>query len=250
MSPTFGNRLCAIIPSVYPRTILAGLAIVVFLLLLLPLLLVCFLLRLRKPLFAFAKAILRLIQAFAGLKVDVSGLENVDRRSIYVFMSNHLSFIDGPLLFLLIPQPARVILKKQIFRIPILGQCMRFADFVPVDRKGVRQGRKAIDRAISLMRTKKYSFLIFPEGTRSRDGRLQPFKRGGFFLAQAAGAPVVPVSITGTYSLMPRGSLFIRPGRARVRFHPPLISKKGDGDPAELMAGTREAIVSGLAEEG
>jgi 1-acyl-sn-glycerol-3-phosphate acyltransferase len=235
---------------VVARTILAGLAALVCILLLLPLLLACFLLRLRQPLFIFAKGALSLIRGLAGLKVEVCGLENVDRRKAYVFMANHLSFIDGPLLFLLIPQPARVILKKQIFRVPVLGQGMRFVGFVPVDRKGVRQGRMAIDRAALLMKTKRYSFLIFPEGTRSRDGNLQPFKRGGFFLAQAAGAPVVPVSIRGTFGLMPRGSLFIKPGRIRVRFHPPLAPGSAEADPAGIIAGTRRAVASGLAEEG
>ncbi|MBN2198580.1 MAG: 1-acyl-sn-glycerol-3-phosphate acyltransferase [Candidatus Aminicenantes bacterium] len=219
------------------------------LLIVIPILLVCFLLRMRRPLFAFAKAALSLIRALAGIRADISGLENIDRKKAYVFMSNHLSFIDGPLLFLIIPQPVRVILKKQVFRLPILGQGMRFADFVPVNRKGARQGWKAVDLAASLMRTKKHSFLIFPEGTRSRDGRMQPFKKGGFFLARAAGAPVVPVSISGTFALMPRGSLFIRPGRVRVRFHPPLEAAANNGDPAELIVRTREAVVSGLAEE-
>lgn len=232
------------------RTSLAGLAAVVALLLTIPLLVICFVLRMRQPLFTFAKAALRLIRALAGIKADVSGLENIDKKKACVFMSNHLSFIDGPLLFLLIPQPVRVILKKQIFRVPVLGQGMRFAGFVPVDRKGARQGRKAVDRAAFLMRTKNHSFLIFPEGTRSRDGNLQPFKRGGFFLALAAGAPVVPVSVSGTFELMPRGSLFIRPGRIRVRFHPPLTASGRENDTAELMAGTREAIATGLHKEG
>lgn len=236
-------------PSVHLRTILGGLAAAVFILFLFPVLAASVLLSLRQPLFAYSKALLGVIFAAAGIKADVSGLENIDRQASYVFMSNHLSLIDGPLLFFLIPQPVRVIIKKQAFRIPVLGLSMLFAGFVPVDRKGTRQGRRAIDHAARLMRAKGFSFLIFPEGTRSRDGRLQPFKRGGFFLALEAGAPVVPVSVSGSFKVMRRGSPFIRPGRIRIRFHPPLEADTSNGDPAELMARTREAVVSGLAEE-
>jgi len=234
---------------VYPRTILGGLAAAAFILLLIPVFLVSFLLRIPGPLFAYSRVALRAILAVAGIRADVSGRELFDRNGSYVFMSNHLSLIDGPLLFLLIPQPVRVIIKKQAFRIPVLGLSMLFAGFVPVDRKGARQGRRAIDHAARLMRAKGFSFLIFPEGTRSRDGRLQPFKRGGFFLALEAGAPVVPVSVSGSFKVMRRGSPFIRPGRIRIRFHPPLEADTSNGDPAELMARTREAVVSGLAEE-
>lgn len=232
------------------RTILAGLVIVFFTLIFIPLLLLCFVLRLRKPLFGLAKFALRLTALAAGLKIDVSGLEHIDKKGVYIFMSNHLSFIDGPLLFLLIPRPVRVILKKQLFRIPVIGQGMSYLGFVPVNRKGVKQGRRAINRAADLIRRKRYSFLIFPEGTRSRDGRLQPFKRGGFFLAAEAGVPIIPLSVEGTFALMPRGSFFVRSGRIHVRFYPALPVGRPDHEGlAELMARTRAAIASGLSEE-
>ncbi|HEX9901339.1 MAG TPA: lysophospholipid acyltransferase family protein [Acidobacteriota bacterium] len=232
------------------RTVLAGLVVVLFTLIFIPLLLLCFIFRVRRPLFGVARFALRLTALAAGLKVEVSGLEHIDRKRVYVFMSNHLSFIDGPLLFLLIPQPVRVILKKQLFRIPVIGLGMKYLGFVPVDRRGIKQGRRAIERAAGLIRRKRYSFLIFPEGTRSRDGRLQPFKRGGFFLAAEAGAPILPLSVEGTFALMPRGSFFIRGGKIRVRFHPALpVGQAHDGSLTETMARTRAAIVSGLSEE-
>jgi 1-acyl-sn-glycerol-3-phosphate acyltransferase len=232
------------------RTVLAGLLVVLFTLILIPLLLLCFIFRMRRPLFGVAKFALRLTAFAAGLKVEVSGLEHIGRKRAYVFMSNHLSFIDGPLLFLLIPQPVQVILKKQLFRIPVIGLGMSYLGFVPVDRRGIKQGRRAIDRAAHLIRQKRYSFLIFPEGTRSRDGRLQPFKRGGFFLAAEAGVPILPLSIEGTFALMPRGSFFIRSGRIRIRFHSALpVGRAKDDGLTETMARTRAAIVSGLSEE-
>jgi 1-acyl-sn-glycerol-3-phosphate acyltransferase len=232
------------------RTILAGLVIVFFTLILIPVLLICFVLRLRQPLIGLAKFALRLTALAAGLKIDVSGLEHIDKKGVYIFMSNHLSFIDGPLLFLLIPRPLRIILKKQLFRIPVIGQGMSYLGFVPVNRKGVKQGRQAINRAANLMRRKRYSFLIFPEGTRSRDGRLQPFKRGGFFLAAEAGVPIIPLSVEGTFALMPRGSFWVRSGRIHVRFHPALpVGQADDKSLAELIARTRAAIASGREEE-
>jgi len=92
----------------------------------------------------------------------------------------------GRLLFYVIPQRVRVILKKNIFRIPVAGAAMRFAGFIPVDRKRMSGGKRSIDEAVQAMKEKGYSFLIFPEGTRSRDGKLHDLKRGGFFLAVAA----------------------------------------------------------------
>ncbi len=185
------------------------------------------------------------------MRLDISGLEHVDKKAPYVFMSNHLSAIDGPLLFMLIPQAIRVILKKESFRIPVVGQGMRLVGFVPVDRKGIRGGKRSIDRAVRMIKEKGYSFLIFPEGTRSRDGKLQPFKRGGFFLALNSQVPVAPVSIQGTFELMPKGAFFIRKGKVRVRFHPAVPVRGFDRDSLpQLIEKVKKVIRSGLDEEG
>jgi 1-acyl-sn-glycerol-3-phosphate acyltransferase len=146
----------------------------------------------------------------------------VDPHQNYVFMANHVSFLDGPLLFYIIPQRVRVILKKSIFRIPVAGPAMRFIDFVPVDKKSMSSGKRSIDEAVQAMKEKGYSFLIFPEGTRSNDGKLHQFKRGGFFLAIAAQVPIIPITIKGTFELMPRGRIFARRGKIKVIFHPPV----------------------------
>jgi 1-acyl-sn-glycerol-3-phosphate acyltransferase len=201
-----------------------------------------------EPLFGFAKWAVSLAPPVLGIRVRTSGRDEVDRKTPYVFMSNHLSFIDGPLLFLLIPQSVRIILKKEIFRIPVLGQGMRFVGFVPVDRKGAHGGKKSIDHAARLMRERGYSYLIFPEGTRTRDGRPQAFRRGGFFLALSAGAPIVPITIRGTYELMPRGTIFPRLGKVDVLFHHPVPVDAYDlkSMPA-LIDKVRDIIVSGLS---
>lgn len=204
------------------RTILLLVFYVVLVVLLTPVLLLFWPLGIREPLLGVAKWAMAVSRRILGLKIEIEGLENVDMLRSYVFMANHLSFLDGPLLFYVIPQRVRVILKKSIFRIPVVGPGMRFVGFVPVDRKRASGGKRSIDEAARMMKEKGYSFLIFPEGTRSRSGRLQPFKRGGFFLAVAAQAPIIPITIKGTYELMPKGRLFPRRGKIEVIFHKPV----------------------------
>jgi 1-acyl-sn-glycerol-3-phosphate acyltransferase len=231
------------------RTILLGVVYLVLLLFLFIVILVFWPFGIRDPILAIAKWAMDLGLRILGIRVEVSGREAIDKKARYVFMANHLSFIDGPMLFRLIPQLVRVILKKSVFRIPILGQGMRFVGFVPVDRKGIRGGKQSIEAAGRLMRERGYSYLVFPEGTRSRDGRIQPFRRGGFFLALEAGAPIVPISIAGTFALMPKGSMFAGSGRVRVQFHPAVptqgYSLQNMGD---LMAEVKTAIEAGLPE--
>jgi 1-acyl-sn-glycerol-3-phosphate acyltransferase len=187
-----------------------------------PFLLICYPLKIRQPFIAAGKAAMWLGQKILGLKLVVSGIEKIDRGSSYVFMANHLSFLDGPMLFMLIPQAVRVILKKEVYRIPIVGWGMHHVGFIPVDRKSIRGGKKSIERASRLMKEKGYSFLIFPEGTRSRDGKLQTFRRGGFFLALESQAAIVPIVIKGTFELMPRSSFFVKRGKIDVAFKSPV----------------------------
>lgn len=189
---------------------------------LIPLILLSYLTKLSRPIITVGKFGIYLSQKIAGIGLDVYGIEKVDRKSSYVFMANHMSIIDGPLLFMLIPHPVRVLLKKEAFKIPIISQAMREVGFIPVDRKGLKGGKQSIDKASRLMREKGYSFLIFPEGTRSRNGLLQVFKRGGFFMAINSQVPIIPISIKGTFKLMPRGSFFIKKGRIKVVFHDPV----------------------------
>ncbi|MCJ7682062.1 MAG: 1-acyl-sn-glycerol-3-phosphate acyltransferase [Candidatus Aminicenantes bacterium] len=229
------------------RTLLLVPVCFMFVLLLIPILLVCFLLRLRTPLFFVARGALWILFKIVGIRIEVLGKEWLDEKKKYVFMCNHLSFMDGPLVFLVIPHFVRVIMKKPISRIPVIGPAMRFAGFIPVDRKGINTGKKSIEQATELMNTQKFSFLIFPEGTRSLDGKMGPFRRGGFFLAINSGVPLLPISMTGSFDLMPKGSFWIRRGAVRVKFHQ-AISTNGftvqsmDG----LMNKTRSIIQAGV----
>jgi 1-acyl-sn-glycerol-3-phosphate acyltransferase len=227
------------------RTALVFALFLVYLAFLVPALPLCALLGLREPLISVGLAFARLGRAVLGIRMDVSGLDRFDPRRPYIFMPNHASFLDGPLVMLAIPGAARVILKKSILRVPILGQAMRYVGFVPVDRKGAEGGKRSIARAAALVRERGYSFLIFPEGTRSRDGSLQPFRRGGFFLALAGGAPIVPVSIRGTFELMPKGRRSARRGKVDMVFHPPVpVAGLTPETMGRLMDEVRGAILS------
>ncbi|MDW3229783.1 MAG: lysophospholipid acyltransferase family protein [Acidobacteriota bacterium] len=202
------------------RTIILLIFYLVALILLTPVLLVFWVLGKKEPVLDIGKWAMGMGRLILGIEVEVEGLENIDLARNYVFMANHLSLLDGPLLFYIIPQRVRVILKKSIFRIPVVGLAMRFIGFVPVERKSLSSGKRSIDEAVRAMKEKSYSFLIFPEGTRSHDGKLQPFKRGGFFLAVSAQVPIIPITIKGTFELMPRGRFFPRRGKIKVVFHP------------------------------
>jgi 1-acyl-sn-glycerol-3-phosphate acyltransferase len=229
------------------RTILLGLIYFILIFVLLFCLLVFWPFGLREPILRLGKWAVSLAPGILGLKIKISGRDMIDRETPYVFMSNHLSFLDGPLLFLLIPQSIRIILKKSIFRLPVVGQGMRFVGFVPVDRRHIRGGKKSIDQAAGLMRERGYSYLLFPEGTRTRDGRTQAFKRGGFFLALESGAAIAPVTLIGTYELMPRGTIFARRGKVDVLFHPPVPTKGYDQNNMHtLIDKVRDTIISGL----
>jgi len=229
------------------RTIVLFATYILITILIIPVLLFCFLIKWPQPISPIVKLAIKLGQKMLRIRIEVTGLEKVEKKTAYVFMSNHMSFIDGPLLFMLIPQSIRVILKKESFRIPVIGQAMRQVGFIPVDRKGIKGGKKSIDQASRVIKEKGFSFLIFPEGTRSRDGKIQPFKRGGFFISADSQAPVVPISIQGTYELMPKGSFFVKKGKIRVFFHP-IISAYGydRNNLPKLMNKVKSAIESEL----
>jgi 1-acyl-sn-glycerol-3-phosphate acyltransferase len=224
-------------------------AVVYFFLLLLaiPVLLVCVVFGLRDAFIAFGTWMMNVGRRILGIRVEVTGLDLLDAKTAYVFMSNHLSFLDGPLLVTALDRPVRFIVKRFVFRVPVLGLGMKFVGYVPLDKEGAGAGRKSIARAAHLIEEKRYSFLIFPEGTRSWDGNIQPFRRGGFFLAIECGAPIVPVTIQGTHGLMPRGKMLVKKGLVQITFHQPISPAGYSRDTmAELMEKVRAAVSAAL----
>jgi len=231
------------------RTLLLFLIYIILAVALIPFLVFCYLAKRPRPLMAVGKWAIGLGQKILGIELDVRRSGGIDDRSTYVFMPNHASFLDGPMLYMLIPQALLVILKKSLFRIPIVGQGMKVVGFVPVERRHSGGGKKSIEKAVRLMGEKGFSFLIFPEGTRSLDGKLQPLRRGGFFLALEARAPIVPVAIDGAFEIMPKGRFFVRKGKIRVDFLDPVpVGGYSPGNISPLVERIEKILLSNLGD--
>ncbi|HET6936080.1 MAG TPA: lysophospholipid acyltransferase family protein, partial [Candidatus Angelobacter sp.] len=183
----------------------------------------------------------------AGVKIKMVGLENFDQAGTYIFMSNHVSNLDPPVLAPLIPRRTSVLAKRELWRIPILNKALDLAEIVPVERSNREAAIQSIRRAAEVM-SHHINMTIYPEGTRSRDGRLLPFKKGPFHLAAESGFPIVPVTILGTYEMWPKGRNIIRGGTATLVFHPPIDPKKFSSK-EDLMEAVRQAINSALPKE-
>ncbi len=182
-----------------------------------------------------------------GVKVRSVGLDTLDPARNYIFMSNHVSNLDPPITIPLIPRRSSVMVKKELFKVPILGRAMRLGSLVPVDRGNRNAGIDSV-RAAKQVVQQGLNMTIYVEGKRSFDGKLLPFKKGPFYLAMECGIPVVPVTITGTHYIMPKARFAIKPGVATAIFHPP-IEPKDFGSRECLMEKVRAAIDSGLPEE-
>ncbi len=183
----------------------------------------------------------------AGARVDVRGLDGFDNNGTYIYMCNHVSNMDPPLVVPSIPKRTAVLVKKELFRIPLLGTAMKMASFVPVDRSNREAAIASIQRATEVMRS-GVNITVFPEGTRSPDGKLLPFKKGPFHLAMESGMQVIPMTIYGTEIMMPKKTWKIKKGTATLVFHPPMSPAKFT-DREQLMEAVREKIASALPPE-
>jgi 1-acyl-sn-glycerol-3-phosphate acyltransferase len=199
----------------------------------------------------FYRIVMRIMSAgvrAAGIQVEVSGLEHVPPGVSCIFISNHVSNLDPPILFPVLPGMSSVLLKKSLMQIPLLGTAMRMAKFVPVERGNQRQSAKeSVAAAADALRSGLH-ILIFAEGTRSQDGRLAAFKRGPFYLAEETGAPVIPIAISGTQTMMRKGSLAIRPGVAGIQLLPAIDPRQFSTRDA-LSVAVRSAIADALPPE-
>jgi 1-acyl-sn-glycerol-3-phosphate acyltransferase len=199
------------------------------------------------PLYNASQTIVRTAFRLAGIRVVTTGVEGVPRNTACVFMSNHVSNLDPPALIPRIPGRTSAFLKRSLMKIPVLGYGMKLGEFVPVNRDGRPESAIESVRAAQAVLQKGIHITTFVEGTRSKDGRLLPFKKGPFYLAIEADAPCVPVSIHGTETMMAKGSMRITPGTAYIAFHAPLYPRDF-ASRDDLMAAVRAAINSGLPE--
>jgi 1-acyl-sn-glycerol-3-phosphate acyltransferase len=153
----------------------------------------------------------RMLLKLTHIRVRVAGLENVLMNRPQIFMVNHQSDFDILIVLAHIPGQFRWIVKKELFKIPVFGKAMKSAGYIEIDRQNHERAMKSLEEAAQKIREGK-SVVTFPEGTRSKDGKIKPFKQGIFHLAIRAGVPIVPISIIGAHEIMPKRSLKIRPG--------------------------------------
>ena len=182
-----------------------------------------------------------------GVKVEVVGLDKLDWRRTYIFMCNHVSNLDPPIVIPIMPRRTSVLVKKELFRVPILGWAMRLASLVPVDRRNREAAIASLRLAAEVLRS-GVNMTVWPEGTRSPDGRLLPFKKGPFHLAKESGVPIVPITLVGTYEIWPKGEFAIHPGTATVIFHEPL-NPAAYPSQEDLIEAVRDRMRGGLPEK-
>lgn len=195
----------------------------------------------------FARTWAHISLGLAGVKVELSGVENLPAGPV-VFMSNHQSNFDILAMLAAMPRQIHWIAKKELFEIPVFGPSMRRGGYIPLDRGDGRQALKSMDNAAIMIKNGS-SVVMFPEGTRSTDGHLLPFKRGGFILARKAGVPVMPVTINGTGRINPPNRIRLYPGTIRIVLHPLLMApdelRKSEAE-NWMMAQVQERIDSVL----
>ena len=181
--------------------------------------------------------------AVARIRLAVTGLELVPPQGPVIFMGNHQGNFDIHALTLAIPRTFSWIAKEELFRVPVFGSAMRRAGYIPLDRSDGRKALKSMRLAAERIAAGT-SVVIFPEGTRTLDGSLLPFKRGAFLLAARAGVPIVPFTINGSMERNPRNRIELHPGTIRIAFAPPIpVAGVAEGD---LMEQVREAVAKGL----
>jgi len=199
-------------------------------------------------LYGLARFCIRAAGWICGVRVDVQGREKITPGVTYVFLSNHQGNFDGPVLVHAIPRDWSGLIKKEMMRLPVFSLVLKQVQFIPIERSNPKEAHTGIERGAKLLSAGK-SFLAFPEGTRSRDGRLGEFKKGVFIMAIKAQAPIVPVTILNSAKVQPPGRYGIRPGHIQVIFHQPIETKGMTmEDRNRLVQLTRDAISSALAE--
>lgn len=186
----------------------------------------------------------------AGVKVKVIGLENISRNENYVYVANHVSGFDIPVVMASLPGQLRIVFKKELTKIPVFGWQLRIGPYILIDRENPAKAMESLEKAKKKIE-KGVSVLLFAEGTRSLDGNIQSFKRGAFTLATRSGKKIIPLTIKGTFEILPKKKFRIKPGEVKLFIDPPIehngsIDKKSE---LELMEKVRNIIVKNYYSE-
>ncbi len=192
----------------------------------------------------FSKGIL----VIGGVKLNVTGIDNLNLKKTYIFVSNHSSQFDIPAVQYSVPHKFSIVYKKELGKIPLFGWQMRLGPYIMIDRQNVENALHSIERAKKLMSGKGVSVLLFAEGTRSKTGEVQPFKRGAFYLASRVGYPIIPVSISGADKILPKGKFRIKRGTINIHFDKPISTEniKNRKDELDLMEKVRDIIIQNI----
>lgn len=195
----------------------------------------------------WAEVVLRIF----SIKVHMIGLENLEKGKTYVYVSNHASMFDIPAVIGNIPDEVRIVYKKELSYVPIWGWSLAVGHYISIDRFRAKDAVKSLNEAAEKMR-RGASVLLFAEGTRTRTGKLQQFKRGAFSLAARSGIPVVPLTINNSFNILPKGSLRIRPADISLIVDKPIQTASIDGraDELMLMEAVRDAIAKHYVDQG
>jgi 1-acyl-sn-glycerol-3-phosphate acyltransferase len=181
-----------------------------------------------------------------GINLQLKGTENLKKDQFYILVSNHASILDIPAIISSAPFPVRFIAKNSLIWFPVFGWFLYIADHILIDRESAHSAFKSLKKASALLK-KGISIIVFPEGTRSPDGEVKEFKRGAFLLARHSKFPVVPISISGTYDILPRHGWCFWPGTINIRMGEPIPTRDlSHQESKDLMRRVRETIIENL----
>ena len=184
----------------------------------------------------------------AGVKIIVEGLENINPNTSYVVMGNHQSHFDVPAIFCIVKNlTIRFFTKKELFAIPLFGWAMKSAGMIKIDRSNRAQAIRSMSQSVKKIKEKGTSLVVFPEGTRSSNGKVHEFKKGGFVIAIKGHIPILPVSVSGTWLILKKHTLKIDPGIIKIVFDKPIeTSEYGQENKAKLIAKIQQLVENNI----